>query len=53
MQTIFVDINIFKGEFVIDKNVFTKMDTYCVIEIGKYSIKTKICISGGKNPVWN
>jgi hypothetical protein len=47
-QDIFIIINIVEGEFVVDKNVFTKMDTYCVIEIGNYHLKTDICKNGGK-----
>lgn len=29
------NISIIKGKFTEDKNVFTKMQTYCVIEIGQ------------------
>jgi hypothetical protein len=29
------DINVIKGKFVEDKNIFTKMQPYCVIEIGQ------------------
>jgi hypothetical protein len=32
----FININIIKGRFVIDKNLFTKMNTYCIIQIGDY-----------------
>lgn len=52
-QDIFIKINIVEGRFVVDKNVFTKMDTYCVIEIGRYRLETNICKNGGKKPVWN
>jgi len=52
-EDIFININIVEGRFVIDKNVFSKMDTYCVIEIGNYQLETNICKNGGKYPVWN
>jgi hypothetical protein len=29
------NISIIKGNFVEDKNIFTKMQIYCVIEIGQ------------------
>jgi hypothetical protein len=36
-----------------DKNKLTKMDTYCIIEIGNESSKTQKCNNAGKCPVWN
>jgi len=47
-EDIFININIVEGEFIIDNNIFTKMDTYCVIEIGNYKLETNICKNGGK-----
>jgi len=48
------NINIIKGKFVEDKNTFTKMKTYCVIEIGDQThLKTNICKRGGTKPVWD
>jgi len=49
-----ININIIKGIFAEDKNIFTKMETYCVIEIGnKIRLRTNISKSGGTKPVWN
>lgn len=47
-------INIKKGKFITDKNLLTKMNPYCVIEIGhSLKFKTEISKHGGKNPTWN
>lgn len=47
-------MNIAKGKFIIDKNYITKMNPYCVIEVGNsIKLKTDICKRGGKNPTWN
>jgi len=52
-QDIYVDIHIDEGIFVSNKNVFTKMDTYCAIEIGRYRLETNLCVNGGREPKWN
>jgi hypothetical protein len=48
-KTNYLNINIIKGDFVVDKNYITKMNLYCVIEVGKtLKFKTNVCKSCGK-----
>lgn len=50
---VFLCINIIKGNFLIDKNLITQMDTYCIIEIGKHiRFRTNTSKSGTK-PIYN
>jgi len=54
IKPISICINITKGNFIKDKNLLTKMNPYCVIEIGNsIKFKTEISKHGGKNPTWN
>lgn len=40
----FIYINIIKGKFATDKNYITKMNPYCVIEVGNLiTFRTNIC----------
>jgi len=36
-----------------DKDLFGKMDPYCLFHVGLHTVKGQVCKSGGHHPVWN
>eukprot|EP00798_Chlamydomonas_sp_ICE-L_P014117 gene14117-20071_t len=41
------------GKGLKDKDIFGKMDPYCVLKCGGMTLRTKTAKGGGKDPVWN
>ena len=41
-----------EANLVSDKDIFGKMDPYCIVHLGQYSLKGQVCKSGGRHPQW-
>jgi len=46
-------VQIVEGRHLKDKDLFTKMDPYCYVQLGHTKHRTKTNKNGGKNPTWN
>eukprot|EP00798_Chlamydomonas_sp_ICE-L_P016210 gene16210-22374_t len=41
------------GKGLKDKDIFGKMDPYCVLKCGGTTLRTSTAKRGGQDPVWN
>eukprot|EP00798_Chlamydomonas_sp_ICE-L_P025576 gene25576-11227_t len=41
------------GQGLKDKDLFGKMDPYCILKCGGTTWKTRTAKAGGRDPVWN
>ena len=41
-----------KANLLHDKDLFGKMDPYCIVHLGQYNVKGQVCKNGGTHPQW-
>eukprot|EP00798_Chlamydomonas_sp_ICE-L_P025577 gene25577-11228_t len=48
-----VKVTVEFGQGLKDKDLFGKMDPYCILKCGGTAWKTRTAKAGGRDPVWN